>query len=127
VAVGGFPDYGTPHMADNSYLFLSAVRAGLVYVNRSLGYRAIHNENYSYREANYESIYQAPESFYRWTVDRLPPAIDTPALRQQIAAFVGRDMTVYVISIRRMLREQKVKSPKFEEFRQRFFRLPLLK
>jgi glycosyltransferase involved in cell wall biosynthesis len=127
VAVGGFPDYGTPHMADNSYLFLSAVREGLVYVNRSLGYRAIHNENFSYREANYESIYKAPEAFFKWTVDRLPADMDTPAIRRQLGDFVGRDLTVYVISIRLMLREQKVESSTFEEFRQRFFRLPLLK
>jgi GT2 family glycosyltransferase len=127
IEVGGFPDYGTPHMADNSYLLLSAIRAGFVFVNRSLGYRAIHNENYSYREANYESIYKAPDGFYRWTVDRLPANMDTPILRQQLGDLVGRDMTVYVISIRSMLRQQKIESAAFQDFQQRFFRLPLLK
>ena len=127
IEVEGFPDYGTPHMADNSYILLSGVRAGCVYVNTALGYRAIHNENYSYREANYESIYQAPEKFYRWTVDRLPPALNTPELRQQLEYVVGRDMTVYVISIKKMLQAQGVDSKTFEEFRQRFFKLPFLR
>ncbi|HEY4286456.1 MAG TPA: glycosyltransferase [Puia sp.] len=126
LAVGGFPDYGTPHMADNSYILLSGVRAGCVYVNTALGYRAIHNENYSYREANYESIYKAPDRFYQWTVDRLPPAVNTAELRGQLEYVVGRDMTVYVISIKKMLQAQGVESKIFEDFRQRFFKLPFL-
>jgi glycosyltransferase involved in cell wall biosynthesis len=125
--IEGFPDYGSPHMADNSYILLSGVRAGCVYVNTALGHRAIHNENYSYREANYESIYTAPEKFYQWTVARLPPAVNTPRLHQQLADFVGRDMTVYVISIKRMLQAQQIESSTFEEFRQRFFKITFLK
>lgn len=127
LSFGGFPDYGTPYMADNSFVFLSAVRGGFVYVNKSLGYRAIHNENYSYRESNYEAIYQAPGAFYQWTVDRLPSDIDTPSLRQQLGDYAGRDLAVYVISIGKLLADQQVKSSAFEEFRERFFRLPLLR
>lgn len=127
VDIGGFPNYGTPHMGDNSFILLSGARAGCVYVNTALGYRAIHNENYSFGEANYESIYKAPDGFYQWTLDHLPPAVNTPQFRRQLAHFVGRDLTVYVIAIRNMLRVQGVKSEKFEEFRRRFFELPFLK
>src|SRR5579871_3106652 len=57
LAIGGFPDYGTPHLADCSYILLSGCSAGCVHINLSLGNRAIHDENYSYSAANYESIY----------------------------------------------------------------------
>src|ERR1700744_3271166 len=100
--VGGFPYFGSPHLADCGFTLLCGARGGCVYINTALGHRTIHNENYSYAEANYESIYKAPEKFYQWTVDRLPPAVNTPQLRQLLEYVVGRDMTVYVISIKRM-------------------------
>jgi len=127
LAIDGFPSYGTPHLADCSFILLSGAREGVVYVNTALGYRAIHNENYSYAETNYESIYKAPEGFYQWTIDRLPAAVSTPKLKQLLAHYIGRDMTVYVISIKKMLQVQKVKSGKFEDFRKRFFNISFLK
>lgn len=127
LSIGGFPDYGTPHLADCSYVLLSGSHEGCVYVNTALGYRAIHTENYSYREANYESIYKAPEGFYRWTMDRMPPAVNTPRFQELLAHYIGRDMTVYVISIRKMLQQQGIDSPLFEDFRKRFFRISFLR
>jgi glycosyltransferase involved in cell wall biosynthesis len=127
LAVNGFPDYGTPHLADCSYLLLSGARGGFVYINSPLGHRAIHDDNYSYNAANYESIYRAPEGFYQWTLDRLPPGLATPDLIAALDHYIGRDMTVYVISIKKMLRTLGIKKPEFEQFRQRFFRLRWLK
>jgi glycosyltransferase involved in cell wall biosynthesis len=127
IAVGGFPDYGTPHLADCSFTLLSGAIAGVVYVNTEVGCRTIHDENYSYSEANYESLYKAPEGFYQWTLERLPPAMNTPYLRDLLSHYCGRDMTFLVISIKKMLLLQKVNSEKFEAFRRRFFDLALLK
>jgi glycosyltransferase involved in cell wall biosynthesis len=121
--VGGFPDYGTPHMADNSFLLLSGSRAGAVFVNIALGYRAIHTDNYSYSAANYDKIYHAPEGCYRWTTERLPAELDTPELRYALDHFIGRDMTVYVITIKKMLIALGIRNPDFELFRRKFFRL----
>lgn len=121
--VGGFPDYGTPHMADNSFLMLSGSRAGAAFINIAMGYRAIHEDNYSYSASNYEKIYQAPEGCYNWTLDRLPAALITPELRRQLDSFIGRDMAVYVISIKKMLLALGIQNPDFEQFRRRFFRL----
>ncbi|GGA86312.1 glycosyltransferase family 2 protein [Puia dinghuensis] len=123
LSIGGFPDYGTPHLADCSYLLLSGSRAGCVHINTSLGNRAIHDDNYSYSSANYESIYKAPEGFIRWTEERMPSGSITPEIRQAITHYIGRDMTVYAISIKKMHQTLGVKSPEFEQFRRRFFRL----
>jgi glycosyltransferase involved in cell wall biosynthesis len=125
--VGGFGDFGTPHLADCAYVLLSGSRAGLVYINQALGHRTIHKENYSYSNANYESIYKAPEGFYRWVMDRLPTAgIDT-GLQNALQHYVGRDLTVSVIFIKKMLDSTHQKNPVFEDFARRFFKLPYLK
>lgn len=127
LAVGGIPDYGTPHLADASLLLLSGAREGCVYVNIALGCRTIHDANYSHAEANYETLYKAPEAFYNWTLDRLPPELNTPELRLLMAFYIGRDMTVVVIAIKKMLQLQRVHSERFEAFRQQFFSLPFLR
>jgi glycosyltransferase involved in cell wall biosynthesis len=127
LAIEGFPDYGTPHLADCSFTLLSGARAGVVYVNTAVGCRTIHDANYSYSEANYESLYKAPEGFYQWTLDHLPAAMVTPHLRESLGTYAGRDLTFVVISIKKMLGIQKVRSEKFEEFRKRFFNIPLVK
>jgi len=126
-AIGGLPDYGTPHMADCAMLILSGARAGGVYVNTAVGVRTIHDQNFSYAEANYEAVYKAPEAFYNYTLKLLPESLNTPLFRQQLAHFAGRDMTTVVITTKKMLMLQGVKSEKFEDFRRRFFELPLLR
>jgi len=125
--VGGLADYGTPPMADLSYVLLSGSRAGLVYINTPLGHRTIHNENYSHSKANYDSIYKAPEGFYKWTMDRLPAERKDAQLNKAMQHYVGRDLTVQVIFIKRVLNYNQQKSPAFEEFVGRFFKIPLLR
>ncbi|HEV2355325.1 MAG TPA: glycosyltransferase family A protein [Puia sp.] len=127
LAVGGFADYGSPHLADNSYLLLSGSRKGAVFVNRALGYRTIHEENYSYSAANYDKIFIAPEGCYNWMMNRLPPDLITPELKQALDHFIGRDMAVFVISIKKMLLTLGINSPEFEDFRHRFFKLRWLR
>jgi len=127
LSIGGFPDFGTPHLADCAFVLLSGAQAGCVHLNKAVACRTIHDNNYSYAPANYESIYKAPEGFYQWALDKLPAAAVTPQLKASLAHYIGRDMTVYVITIKKMLKVQQVKSPQFEEFRKRFFRLPLLR
>jgi GT2 family glycosyltransferase len=127
LSVGGIPVFGTPHLADVCYLLLCGTKEGCVYINTALGCRTIHDDNYSYREANYESIYAAPEAFYRWALEHLPAELNTPQLQNVLARSIGRDLTVVVISIKKMLQIQGVKSPAFETFRRRFFHLPLLR
>jgi glycosyltransferase involved in cell wall biosynthesis len=127
LAIGGFPDFGSPHLADNGFTLLCGARAGCVYVNTAVAHRTIHNDNYSHAASNYESIYRAPEGFHRWVLDRLPPALVTPQLREAVGTFIGRDMTVLIITIKKMLEYQGIKSPEFEAFRKRFFKLPWLR
>lgn len=127
LGVGGIPDYGTPHLADASLILLSGSREGFVYVNTALGCRTIHDTNYSHAEANYETLYKAPEAFYNWTLERLPPNLNTPELRRLMAYYIGRDMTAVVISIKKMLQLQGVNSQRFEAFRQKFFALSFLR
>lgn len=127
LAIGGFPDYGTPHLADCAYILLSGSKAGCVHVNTSLASRSIHDDNYSYSAANYESIYKAPEGFLRWTQERMPSENITLELRHSLIHYIGRDMTVYVISIKKMHQTLGIKSREFEQFRYRFFRLALLR
>ena len=127
LTIGGMPDYGSPHLADCGFMLLSGTKTGCVYVNTSLGYRTIHDANYSYSEANYESIYTAPGAFYEWILGRMPPAMNNPQFQQLLANYVGRDLTVVVISIKKMLMMQHIKSDKFEDFRRRIFLLPFFR
>src|SRR5260221_7716755 len=127
LSIGGIPDYGAPPLADAGFILLSGANAGLVYVNTALGCRTIHDTNYSYSESSYDNIYKASEGFYKWMLDRLPPAVNTPQLKRLLTHYIGRDMTVVVIAIKKMLLMQQVKSEKFEEFRRRFFNIPFLK
>ena len=127
LSIGGFPDYGTPHLADCSYVLLSGASAGCVYINTALGHRTIHADNYSYATAGYDAIYKAPEGFYNWTLNRLAPTLVTPALKASLGRFIGRDMTAYVISIKKRLQILQIEKQEFEAFRRKFFRLPWLK
>ncbi len=128
LSIGGFPDYGTPHLADASYLLLSGSHAGCVYINTALGHRTIHTDNYSYATGTYANIYNAPESFYRWTMERLPAAQKTPAFTRALENYIGRDMTTYVIAIKKMLQARQIdEATSSKNFRRRIFRLPWLK
>jgi glycosyltransferase involved in cell wall biosynthesis len=124
LAIDGFPDYGTPHLADNAFVLLSGAQKGCVHINISLGQRVIHQENYSYSEKNYESIYKGPAGFLDWTQKRLSAASLTFKMQQALTYFVGRDMTVYVISIRKAVGKNNAL---FEQFRRRFFQLEPLR
>jgi glycosyltransferase involved in cell wall biosynthesis len=126
-SIGGIPDYGTPPLADAGFILLGGASAGLVYVNTALGYRTIHDTNYSYSETSYENIYKAPEGFYKWIRDHLPPSLNTPQLDHLLVHYIGRDMTIVVIAIKKMLSLQGVNSANFEEFRRRFFDISFLK
>jgi hypothetical protein len=108
-------------------LILAGATAGGVYINTSVGVRTIHDQNFSYAEANYEAIYKAPEAFYRYTLNHLPPALNTPQFQAKLAHFTGMDMTTVLITIKKMLALQKVNSRKFEDFRRRFFAIPILR
>jgi len=116
LAMGGFPDYETPHLADCCFTLLCGAVDGVVHVNKEIGCRTIHDANYSYAEANYESLYKAPEGFFRWTLDRLPPAQVTPHLRQLLETYTGRDLSFVVTSIKKMLQIQGIESEKFPRF-----------
>lgn len=125
--IGGLPDYGTPHLADCALLILSGARAGGVYVNTAVGVRTIHDQNFSYAEANYELVCKAPEAFYKYTLKQIPASLNTPQFQRQLAHYVGLDMTTVVITTKKMLTLQGIKSEKFEDFRRRFFQLPMLR
>lgn len=127
LAMGGIPNFGTPHLADTGFILLSGAREGCAYVNTALGCRTIHDANYSHAEANYESLYKAPEGFYNWILERLPPELNTAGLRRLMAFYIGRDLTIVMIAIKKMLRLQRVNGVTFEAFRKRLFDLPFLR
>ena len=125
--IGGLPDYGVPPLADCGYILLSGSRAGCVCINQALGHRTIHKANHSYSKANYEGIYGAPDRFYKWIIDRLPSDKINDTLVHALQHYVGRDLTVSVILIKRTLDSTHQDSAAFEDFARRFFKLPYLK
>src|SRR5690606_12623123 len=61
---GGMPDYGTEYYTDHAYIVANASKQGMVFLNRSLGYQAIHGDNFGFNQLkNMEKYKAAPESF----------------------------------------------------------------
>ena len=125
--VGGFPEYGTPHLADCSYILLAGSRSGMVHINTSVCYRIIHGDNYSYVNANYDNIYNAPEGFYKWTMERLPVSLRTAGTEKALKDFIGRHMSYYVIVVKKMILNLHAGSEDFERFVHKFYKIPYLR
>lgn len=50
--IGGLPDYGSPHLFDYIYIFLSGIESGGVFINKALGAQIIHKSNHRFKSAS---------------------------------------------------------------------------
>jgi len=67
---GGFPDYGSPHLADHLMIINSASETGGVIVNKQFSSLSHHDGNFS--KKNFEMYYIGCKEFYSWIFSKYP-------------------------------------------------------
>ena len=126
--VGGMPDYGTEYFTDHAYIVANASEKGMLYLNRSLGYQAIHGENFGFNQLkNMDKYKDLPESFTNWITNRLKERKDWPVLQQEMHKFVGRSVVEFSLFIKKSLETFKMPSDDFLKAKNYVFNLPYLK
>lgn len=63
LAAGGFPDYGSPHLADHAMLALCSKNGGGIFINKMYSRIQLHEENFS--KKNLEQYYKGCVGFYQ--------------------------------------------------------------
>lgn len=126
--VGGMPDYGTEYFTDHAYIVANASEKGMLYLNRSLGYQAIHGENFGFNQLkNMEKYKILPESFTQWITDKLKHRNDWPALQKEMHKFVGRSVVEFSLFIKKSLDTFKIPADDFLKAKDYVFKIPYIK
>ncbi len=126
--VGGMPDYGTEYFTDHAYIIANASEKGMLYLNRSLGYQAIHGENFGFNQLkNMEKYKVLPESFTGWITEKLKHRKDWPVLQKEMHNFVGRSVVEFSLFIKKSLHTFKMPADDFLKAKEYVFKLPYIK
>ncbi|WP_205509865.1 glycosyltransferase family 2 protein [Longitalea arenae] len=127
LAIGGVPDFGSPFMADCSYVLLAGAQSGMVVINQALGQQVIHGDNFGYAGGNYQSLVNAPEGFVNYTLDKLQPSGNRQQLKEALEEYVGKTLVVYFVFIKKMIVSTKNRNESFEQCMEAIFKLPYMK
>lgn len=128
IKIGGMPDYGSPTLADCGLLLLAGSQNGLVYINTPLGLRSIHENNFSYNEKNLSVLLKAPEGFYKWILSHLSSDINHQSIISPLENYIGREITMQAIFIKKILSLKPLKPDKdFENFKKALFKIRYFK
>jgi glycosyltransferase involved in cell wall biosynthesis len=125
--INGLPDYGSPNMADCAYILLSGSEEGAVFINISLGSQSIHEDNFSYKDANFKGFSAGASGFYEWVKKRLPQKIYTDYLDKKLKDFTARTLVHYFIFTRKNIRRSGYKNDSFNKCVKDTFRVPFMK
>lgn len=125
---GGMPDYGTEYMTDSAYTVVNCSYAGVVYVNRSLGYQAIHGDNFGFSQMKSFDKYRAlPDSFTKWVGSRLEKRADWPLLKKEMLTFTGRAIVEFTFFIKKSMADKKMPDAEFKKAVKDVFKKPFLR
>ncbi len=128
IANGGMPDYGTEYFTDHAFIVVNGSAQGIVYINKSLGYQAIHGQNFGFNELKNVTKYTStPEAFSNWVEDRLKTRADWKVLKNDMHDFVGRAMVEFSLFIKKSLDVFNIKNEQFDEARKDVFKKSFLK
>jgi glycosyltransferase involved in cell wall biosynthesis len=126
LAIGGIPDFGSPFMADCSYVLLAGAKAGMAVINQALGCQVIHGDNFGYAGSNYQSLVDAPEGFLKYTMQRLPQA-NQPQVEQALKEYLGKTLVVYFVFIKKIIAHTKTSNESFEKCMDTIFKIPYMR
>jgi glycosyltransferase involved in cell wall biosynthesis len=125
--IGSMPDYGTPNMADCGFIFLSGSEQGAVFINVSLGYQFIHEDNYSYNNTNFKDFSKGVNGFYEWIKIRLPQNVYNNYLDKKIKDFVARLLVSFFIFVKKNIQQTGNKNDSFEKCVTEAFNIPFMR
>jgi glycosyltransferase involved in cell wall biosynthesis len=125
--IGGAADYGTPNMMDCAFVFLAGSEQGAVFVNTSLGYQAIHSDNYSYDDANFKNFSKGISGFYEWVKTRLPNDTYTASLDKKIKKFVAGISVTFFIFVTKNIRRAGIENNSFNKCLEESFSIPFMR
>ena len=126
---GGIPDYGTPFLGDYAYLPVMAAHSGCVVINKSLGYQALHAENFG-RNQN-EQIIIAAHNYPAYVSERLSHLPSWPVIEKQMLRFTGLWVVAHLSFLKKYIKpgkeKQSLKKVENEIFKINFMRKHRLK
>ncbi len=105
LAVGSIPDYGTPYLADLSFLCLIGTAGGCATINRHLGHQSVHEGNFGRAECAQLPI--AVEGCHRVLSSALCGRGDWPALKPILESFVANWVIGHALSLEVRFRQRK--------------------
>lgn len=122
VANGGMPEFGTEFFTDHAYAIVNCSQQGMVFVNESLGYQAIHGENFGFANLDKLEKYKAtPKNFFKWVEQKLSKREDWNSIRPQLEEFTGRSMVEFSRFILHSLKSYGKDWRPFEKARKEVF------
>lgn len=127
LAIGGIPDYGTPNMIDCAFVFSAGSQQGAVFINLSLGYQAIHEDNYSFKDSNFTNFSKGATGFYEWVKVRLPQDVYNDNLDKKIKNFVGRMLVSFFIFVKKNTRKTGLNNESFNNCLKETFQIPFMR
>jgi glycosyltransferase involved in cell wall biosynthesis len=127
LGIEGMPDFGAPYNTDFGYTALSGAYKGALLLNTSLGRQVVHGANYGFTESDFEKFYITPEKFIEWIRDHLPAGSNYEGLRPYLETFTARWTVEYAVSIKKFMREKRIRNEGFENVTDRIFRIPFLR
>ena len=125
---GGMPDYGTEYFTDHAYIVVNCSHAGVVYVNRSLGYQAVHGNNFGFNELkNLDKYKSIPDNFIGWVESKMKTRSDWPQLSKEMYSFVGKALVEFSLFIKKSLKELNYPDSEFTKAKNALFSKSYLK
>jgi glycosyltransferase involved in cell wall biosynthesis len=128
IETGGMPDYGTEYMTDQAYTAVNCSHSGVVYINRSLGYQAIHGDNFGFSQVkSFEKYESLPDSFTKWVETHMQKRADWPQLKSLMYSYTGRAIVEFTFFIKKSLAEKKINDDGFKRALKYVFKKPYLR
>lgn len=125
--LGGLPDYGSPNMADCAYVLLSGSIQGAVFINSSLGSQNIHQNNYSFNNANYTHFSKGVAGFYESVKNKLSKDTYTKELDLSLKNYTARTILSLLIFAKRNIQRSGVPNASFENCIDEIFSIGFMK
>jgi glycosyltransferase involved in cell wall biosynthesis len=135
LAIGGLPDYGSPHLADHGYVLLAGAQAGCATTNVALGRQTIHNRNSTFGRQQFgrselDDLKRGAAGWHRLLATHLRSRPDWPAIARARDAFVANVVLYHAAVVYHFYRPAKADPAARREFDRTLdglFELPYLR
>ncbi len=127
LAIGGIADYGSPNMIDCAFVLSAGSQQGAVFINQSLGYQTIHEENYSFKDSNFANFSKGTIGFYEWSKQKIPQNVFNDNLDKKIKNFTGRMLVSFFIFVKRNIKLAKLNNESFNKCLDETFQISFMR